>query len=162
MLSKWFSVIKLARTNTLTSEKYGGSQSFLLNDDIIKVEFDYLEEREANKIAKQYVIDTANELDYVKIEGDRVLITPEWIFQPKGQNWWNADELQGYYFFIDSLDWTAISSSLGICLRTIASDRIICLDRKNRDPTPIGDAYVTLMLMASTERQWLSLWGLNL
>jgi len=30
----WKDILKLARTNTLTSEKYGGSQSFLLNDDI--------------------------------------------------------------------------------------------------------------------------------
>ena len=124
--------------------------------DILKVD-EEVDSAEANKRAKQYVIDTANELDYVKIEGDRVLITPEWMFKPKGRNWWNEDELQGYYFFIDSLDFRG--GAHGICLRTIASNRIICLDRKNHDPTPIGDAYVTLMLMAGTERQWLSLWS---
>jgi hypothetical protein len=136
-------------------------EDILMWFDILKVD-EEVDSTEANKRAKQYVIDTANGLDYVKIEGDRVLITPEWIFNPKGGNWYNDDELQGYYFFIDSLDWRPERQhQIGICLRTIASNRLICLDRKNRDPTPIGDAYVTLMLMASTERQWLSLWGIT-
>jgi hypothetical protein len=110
------------------------------------------EKDKAKEKAKQYVIDTANKLDYVRIEGDTIFIEADWM---KRQNAF-PHHADGIYFTLDYLNGNML------CVKYFSGEKLhrgkLCLRRSESDETPIGDSYVTVMLMAATSLQWKSMW----
>jgi hypothetical protein len=119
--------------------------------DKLKVQFDKIKANSPDEKAKQLVIKIANELDYVKIYGDRIHIQPDWLKDsPKS----HEHHRYGYSFYLSDI-------APGNVMCIYVGDRdgsSLCLNKKFFDEIPIGDAYITVMLMASTEEQWTSLW----
>ena len=101
----------------------------------------------AEKRAEQLVYETIDSLDYVRIDGDEVVIEPEW-----------ANKFSAWFTF----DLLNIHESFSICQHNYhdgdpAADDL-CLHRDENYNTPIADSYVTAMLLANDEDAWDDLW----
>ena len=111
----------------------------------------------AEERAEQLVIETANKLDYVTINGDWVEIEPEWG-KSVGFQGFNRPVNLKYVFNMNNIHDE-------LCIIRVITDssgniheRDVCLSESNRFDAPIADSYVTVMLMAGNKNSWNSMW----
>ena len=109
-------------------------------------------ESDAEKRAEQFIIDTANTLDYVTIENRIVKIKPNWLMD---------EELEYYAFKLDDIHTTRLGGQLCIykvfLFKGLRCQEQLCLSGPAKD-NPVADNYVTVMLMAGHQNQWESMW----
>jgi len=106
--------------------------------------------------AEQLVIETANELDYVTIKGDEVIIRPDWINQYLWGDEFESRPDREMYFNLNN-----IHEKLCIRHRIVGEKTIqgeYCLSQDRGFDAPVADSYVTAMLMASTKENWMKIW----
>ena len=132
---------------------------YLTAEEIItKIKKHIIEPRER---AKQWIIETANKLDYVTINGDLVEIEPEWVVT---KNNGAGSGFKGPISFKYVFNMNNIHDQL--CILHVVTDsdgRVyknnLCLHRNKTFNVPIADSYVTTMLMAGNKTNWESMWG---
>jgi len=106
-------------------------------------------ESDAEKRAEQFIIDTANTLDYVTIENRIVKIKPNWLMD---------EELEYYQFKLDDIHKQHLKDSLYV-YKVFPDDpqEQLCLSAPSKG-NPVADNYVTVMLMAGHQNQWENMW----
>ena len=121
---------------------------------ITKIKKHIIEPRER---AKQWIIETANKLDYVTINGDWIEIEPEWG-KSVGFQGFNRPVNLKYVFNMNNIHDE-------LCIIRVITDSSgnihesdVCLSESNRFDAPIADSYVTVMLLANDKDGWNSMW----
>ena len=115
---------------------------------------------EPTEKAEQLVIETANKLDYVTINGDWIEIELEWgknMTIPLNSGFKGPINMK-YVFNMNNIHDE-------LCITRVITDSTgdiheedICLSENKTFNAPIADSYVTTMLMAGNENNWKSMW----
>tara|TARA_R110000765_G_scaffold138653_5_gene238663 strand:- start:812 stop:1498 length:687 start_codon:yes stop_codon:yes gene_type:complete len=105
--------------------------------------------RAAREKAKQLVIETANKLDYVTIEGDWIKIEPEWAILESTSFVFNMQDIHDEVCIAKIVDYPGYR----------IEEYTLCLSQNKSFTAPTADSYVTAMLMAGNREDWKGMWG---